>query len=154
MFTSETTEPPDLEPIKVGIEQLTDPQITLKKVEQKIKNLKRFGAPGPDGIFPSFLIDHMNEVAPPLKHIIDKSLETSTVPNIWKKANVVPIFKKGSKFNPGNYRPISLTSITGRICESLIKDQIVDHLAINKLIMPSQFGFQKRKSCLLNLLTY
>ena len=146
VFTSESTEPPDLDLIKPDMEEFTDPLITLKKVEQKIKDLKRFGAPGPDGVFPSFIMDNMHELSPPLKLIIKKSMESAVVPNIWKKANVVPIFKKGSKFKAGNYRPISLTSITGRVCESIIKDHIVDHLTRNNLIMKSQFGFMKKRS--------
>ena len=74
--------------------------------------------------------------------------------DIWRTANITPIDKKGCKFAPGNYRPISLTSVPGRVHESLIKEALVEHLTSNKLIGPSQFGFMKRKSCLLNLLTY
>ena len=154
VFTEEADDPPQLESIRENITLYTDPKITTTNVDQKVKNLKKFGAPGPDGIFPSFLMDYRRELTPPLTYLCKQSLETATVPRIWKKANVVPIFKKGSKFSAGNYRPISLTCITGRICESIIKDRIVEHLASNNLILPSQFGFLKRKSCVLNLLTY
>ena len=52
VFNNEADDPPELDPIDAN-SSYSDPQITLTKVEKKIKNLKRMGAPGPDGIFPS-----------------------------------------------------------------------------------------------------
>ena len=76
------------------------------------------------------------------------------VPSDWKHANVTPIFKKGAKSDPGNYRPISLTSIPCKLFESLIKDGITEHLSVNAHINASQHGFTKFKSCLTNLLEF
>jgi ribonuclease P/MRP protein subunit RPP40 len=81
-------------------------------------------------------------------------LDTGIVPKCWKKANVSPIFKKGPKSEPGNYRPISLTSIIGKLLESIIRDHIVNYLESNNLINYSQFGFRRRRSCLTNLLDF
>jgi len=72
----------------------------------------------------------------------------------WKRANVTPLFKKGSKGNPGNYRPISLTSYIGKVMESILKDKMFDHLVNNKLINKSQHGFTPKRSCLTNLLEF
>ena len=69
-------------------------------------------------------------------------------------ANVSAIFKKGDKENPGNYRPISLTSQVFKIFESMLRDSIVGHLKENKLIHDSQHGFMKNRSCLINLLQF
>ena len=76
------------------------------------------------------------------------------VPSDWIHANVTPIFKKGAKSDPGNYRPISLTSIPCKLFESLIKDGITEHLSVNALINASQHGFTKSKSCLTNLFEF
>ena len=83
---------------------------------------------------PRFLIMNAEALAPALAMIFNDSMQTGIVPNDWKKANVTPIFKKGSKGNPGNYRPVSLTSIVCMIMESCIRDSIVAHLTINSLI--------------------
>ena len=91
-------------------------------------------------------------LALPLFYIFNYSLETGSLPDVWKLANISPIFKKGSKLIPKNYRPVSLTSIPCKILESIIKDQISQHLETNKLISPCQHGFVKRKSCTTNLL--
>lgn len=69
-------------------------------------------------------------------------------------ANVSPIYKKGSKEDPGNYRPISLTSSAGKLVESVIVMYIVEFLEVNNLILDSQHGFRRGRSCLTNLLEF
>ena len=81
-------------------------------------------------------------------------MQESNVPQDWKVANVTPIFKKGSKGSPGNYRPVSLTSIPCRLMESVMRDELVEHLLQNNLIKSSQHGFMKNKSCTTNLLEF
>ena len=90
----------------------------------------------------------------PLSIIFNKSMNEGCVPQDWKLANVTPIFKKGSKSKPENYRPVSLTSISCKLMESIIRDQVVSHLEINHLIKASQHGFMKNKSCTTNLLEF
>ena len=92
--------------------------------------------------------------ASPLSKIFQKSLESGQIPMDWKLANITPIFKKGSKFDVNNYRPISLTCIVCKIMESVIKDHIMDHLEKELLLIASQHGFLRKKSCLTNLLSY
>ena len=81
-------------------------------------------------------------------------MEFGVVPADWKDAGVTPLFKKGKKSEPKNYRPISLTSLVCKILESLIKDSIVCHLSKFSLIKDSQHGFTKNRSCLTNLLEF
>nr|XP_048714325.1 alpha-1,3-mannosyl-glycoprotein 4-beta-N-acetylglucosaminyltransferase A isoform X3 [Caretta caretta] len=71
-----------------------------------------------------------------------------------KRLMVVPIFKKGKKDDPGNYRPISLTSVPGKIMEHVLKESILKHLDERKVIRNSQHGFTKGKSCLTNLIAF
>ena len=67
---------------------------------------------------------------------------------------IVPIQepKKGSKIILNNYRPVSLTSIVVKLLESILRDQIMNHLVNNNLISESQYGFLPGKSCTLQLL--
>ena len=81
-------------------------------------------------------------------------LEEGWVPTIWRTTNVCPVFKKGIKGDPGNYRPISLTCILCKIMESIIRDAMIEFLLSNKLICPSQHGFLPGRSTLTNLLEY
>ena len=132
---------------------LTTIQFSLGSVKKKLAALKN-GASGPDGISPKFLKEYADELAPALTMIFNKSMEEGLVPEDWRVANVTPIFKKGAKGDPGNYRPVSLTSVPCRVMEACLKDNIVDHLSRNKLIKDSQHGFMKRKSCTTNLLHF
>jgi hypothetical protein len=91
--------------------RLEEVNITARAVKEKIRNLKTESAAGPDEIGPKFLKELEAEITPPLVDIFKKSFETGEVPEDWKTANVTPIFKKGSKADPGNYRPVSLTSV-------------------------------------------
>jgi len=75
------------------------------------------------------------------------------VPKDWRKANVTPIFKKGKKEDPGNYRLVSLTSIPGKVMEQVILEVIVKQVEEKKVIS-SQHGFTKGKSCLINLVAF
>ena len=70
----------------------------------------------------------VEEVAYPLALVMKKTLEDGSMPEDWRTANVTPIIKKGAKNNPGNYRPVSLTSVCCKMLESIIKEDIVNHL--------------------------
>lgn len=72
--------------------------------------------------------------------IYKESLSSASIPYDWKIANITPIFKKGSKSDAGNYRPISLTSVCSKILESIIRDFIVQHLEKYDLLINSQHG--------------
>ena len=76
------------------------------------------------------------------------------MPKDWRKANVTPVFKKGKKEDPGNYRPVSLTSIPRKMVEKLILDVISKQVEAKKVIRSIQHGFTKGKSCLTNLIAF
>jgi hypothetical protein len=129
-------------------------EVTEKVVKNKIRNLKTASAAGPDGIGPRLLQELENELAPALTLIFRRSIEYGEIPEDWKTANVTPIYKKGAKADPGNYRPVSLTSVSCKILESIVKDTMMDHLLRKNLLSPSQHGFVPGRSCCTNLLEF
>lgn len=123
-------------------------------IQRKIEHLKINKTPGPDKISPRILKEAKNELLIPLASLFNKSVNTGRVPDEWKLANVTPIFKKGNKSSPGNYRPISLTSVVCKLLETIIRDKIVTFLEENNIIKNSQHGFRNKRSCLTNLLDF
>ncbi|CAM5087737.1 unnamed protein product [Eretmochelys imbricata] len=109
---------------------------------------------GPDSLHPRVLRELVDVIAELLDIIFENSWGSGEVPYDWKKANVVPIFKKGKKEDPGNYRPVSLTSVPGKIIKQVWKESISKHLEQRKGIRDSQHGFTKGKSCLTNLIAF
>ena len=94
-----------------------------------------------------------DELKVPLTYLFKLSLKEGKLPSDWKHAEVTAIFKKGIKTDPGNYRPVSLTSIICKILESFIRDAIQTHMEENKLYTTScQHGFRQKKSCTSQLL--
>ena len=90
-----------------------------------------------------------------LRKLLSKlSLEEGIVPSEWKEANITPLFKKGSRNKPENYRPVSLTPVVCKLLETLIRDHMVEFLVKHKLINTSHHGFLKARSCLTNLLCF
>ena len=82
--------------------------IDLNGILKLLSNLKPDKAPGPDGIKPVILKELREEIAPVIQLLIQKSISAGKIPTDWKKANVSPVFRKGSKSDAVNYRPISL----------------------------------------------
>ena len=126
--------------------------ITPQAVENKLKDLNVCKAQGPDGIPARVLKELSHELAIPLSIVFNKSIEEGSIPEDWKKAHVIPIFKKGTRTDPGNYRPVSLTCIICKVLESIVRDVIVDHMNKNELFSKCQHGFRSHRSCITQLL--
>ena len=108
---------------------------------------------GPDEIHQRVLRELAEVIAEPFSIICQCSLLTGEVPEDWRLANVTPISKKGCREDPGNYRPVSLTSVPGKIMEQIVLREIMWHVWDNQGIRPSQRGFTKGRSCLINLVS-
>ena len=122
--------------------------------EKLLKNLKVNKACGPDGISPFILNKCADVLCDPILDIFRSSLDGAELSNDWRLQNISAIFKKGSRYDPLNYRPVALTSVVVKLLESLIRDELVEHLERNGIIVSAQHGFRSKRSCLTNLLEY
>jgi hypothetical protein len=126
--------------------------ITSEIVKKKLEALNPNKAQGPDAIPPRILKELSNELAKPFSILFSKSIDTGTIPSEWKRATVTPIFKKGTRTDPGNYRPVSLTCVSCKLLESIVRDSIVEHMKENSLYAKCQHGFRSHRSCITQLL--
>ena len=78
--------------------------------------------------------------------LFNQSINSKSLPNDWKKAQISAIFKKGNKSQAKNYRPVSLTSVICKTPEKIIRDHLTDHIDKNKLFSDKQYGFIKRST--------
>ncbi|KFV77696.1 hypothetical protein N308_04573, partial [Struthio camelus australis] len=88
----------------------------------------------PNGMHPRVLRELADVTARPLSIILERSWRSGEVPEDWKKASVTPVFKKGKKEDPGNYRPVSLTSSPGKVMEQLLLEVLTKQLEDRKVI--------------------
>ena len=139
---------------EVGVPEIINVGMDEERVKATILKLKENSAPGPDAIPNKLLIETVNEVSKPLSILFRKSLNERRIPDEWRYANVTPIFKKGPKSEPGNYRPVSPTSAIGKLMERLVKEAIENHLEQHNLIKPSQHGFRHGRSPQTNLIEF
>ena len=132
---------------------IEDIEITPSMVAKKLEKLNKFKSSGPDNIHPHLLKETADSLGVPLSMIFQESLRLGETPADWRSANVTPIFKKGDRTDPANYRPVSLTSQICKVMESIVRDQMLEHLECYDLLSDHQHGFREGRSCLSNLLT-
>ena len=116
-------------------------------IEKLLLNLQANKAPGPDGITPRILKETAAEIAPILSIIFQRSLDTCQLPSDWKLANVSPIYKKGERTKPSNYRPVSLTSVCCKLLEHVVHSHMMKHFDSHHILTDQQHGFRRNHSC-------
>jgi len=135
-------------------QRLCDITVDASVIADKLHALRPDKSAGDDNLSPRFLKDLSAEIATTVSLIFRKSLDTSCVPRDWPTAVVSPLFKKGRRSEPENYRPVSLTSQIIKVIESVLRDEIVKHLDKFTLIKQSKHGFRQGYSCVSNLLSF
>lgn len=121
-------------------------------VVKVINNLNDQSSPGPDQLPVCILKNCRHTLAPYLSDLMNTSFETGHLPQNWKHAIVTPIFKKGDKTKPENFRQISLTSIVVKLMEKIICTKLTQFLNRNCVISAKQHGFVEKRSTVTNLL--
>jgi len=90
-------------------------------VVKLLRGLKAHKSTGPDEFPARLLKEAADQLAPILTTIFMASYQQTTTPEDWRRANVVPIFKRGDHVTASNYRPVSLTSICSKVIEHIVK---------------------------------
>ena len=121
-------------------------------VRRAIQRMKANSKGGPDGIPPIFYKRLSSFLCLPLANLFRSCFAAGYLPPVWKQAYITPIFKKGTRTDSNNYRPIALTCTMCKLMESVIKDQLVQYLSDNYLISPNQHAFLVNHSTTTNLL--
>ena len=151
VFTTEDPHLPSPPPTYQGT-VLEDVNVSPAAVREKLEKLKPGSAPGPDGLHPRVLRETAATMAEPWSQLFRSCLDSGRLPLEWQKDEIVPIFKKGSKQTPANYRPVTLTAVPCKVLESLIRDQLFDHLESSEQLSDAQHGFRRKRSCTTQLL--
>ena len=135
------------------IPTIPDIEVTSPGIRKLLEKIDPHKAIGPDKIPGQFLKLCAAEMADILTTLFNASLSQGVVPPDWKTANIVPLFKKGDKSNPANYRPISLTSLTCKILEHVVFSNFMSHFEKFSILDDAQHGFRKNRSCVSQLIT-
>ena len=133
---------------------LEDIIFTKNDIEKAINEISIHSSSTDEDIPAIVLKSCKKELSYPIWKIWDESMKTGIIPHIFKSQMITPIHKKGSKANPENYRPISLTSHLIKIFERVLRIKIVTFLEENNIICRNQHGFRKGRSCLTQLLNH
>ena len=129
--------------IKTNFNFTTTTEQTVLKI---LKDLKTSKAPGIDNIKGMFLRDGANILAVPIAQLCNLSMSTKSFPSNCKIAKLKPLFKKGSRTDPKNYRPISLLPLISKIMEKVVHEQTNVFLNENKIFFKFQSGFRSNHS--------
>ena len=120
---------------------------SLDCVQNLLQQVDPFKSPGSDNIHPHLLSNNAECLAETLTDIFSESLSTGVFPQLYKVASVRPIYKKGDRTAPSNYRPVSLLPVVSKLLEKLVHSQLQQYINDRGLLPAQQFAYRKSHSC-------
>ena len=135
-----------------GISTLDNIIVTEQEVKDQLQILNTKKSYGHDGLSPMFLKNSGDSLVQPITKLLNLSMSTCLFPSTWKKANVLPLYKKGDKNQLNNYRPVSLLCILSKILERIVFKHVFNHFRGNFLISIWQSGFLPGSSTVTQLI--
>ena len=132
-----------------GIDNLFSFHLSEGIVLSALLSTNRHKACGPDDVSARIIHECANELAVPITKLCRLSLEQGVFPSRWKRANIVPIFKKGAKSCASNYRSVSLTPLFSKVLEKVVYTSLLAH--VRPVLSDQQHGFMSGRSCVTNL---
>lgn len=120
--------------------------LTEVEVYNVLRNLKTGKAAGPDNLNNELLKLVARSITPSVTWLFNRILEDGIYPDMWKQANISPVYKKGDRQSKNNYRPISLLSSTGKVLERLIFNKVYAFCTNNNLLTQKNSGYKKNDS--------
>ena len=128
--------------------------ISSEEIIAAIRNIEKGKAQGPDEVSTSFLLGCEQEMLIPLLIIFNKSYDEGKILEMWRYANVIPVYKKGLKTLALNHRPVSLTCVICKIMEESLKCRLMTELSQKKWLTDVQHGFKSKRSTTTSILEF
>ena len=135
-----------------SLEEICNIKFNIDDVCKLLCKIDPSKSPGPDNIPGKLLKEGAQWIDEPLTKLFNMSMTTGRLPKDWTRAHITPIYKKGPKNLPNNYRPVSLTSFIVKIMERLIHQELPQFFTNNNKLISSQHGFRSKHSCQTQLL--
>ena len=132
---------------------IPDLNISTAGVEKQVLSLNPTKACRTDEKPPRLLRTVAQEMTPALTFLFDKSYTTGIVPMQWKQALVTGVFEKGSKLDPANYIPISLTCLCCKVMKHIVLSHVANNISANNILLDSQHGFREKLSSVTQLIS-
>ena len=132
---------------------MEDIVVTKEEVTKLLKGLNPSKALGPDELHPRVLKELATELGPVFARLFQQSIDSSDIPKEWTLVNISPLFKKGYRSLPCNYRPVSLACVPCKLPEHTVCSNIMAHLDEHRLLLDKHHAFRKWNSCETQLAT-
>jgi hypothetical protein len=138
----------------INADVLSDINISVEVVRAQLNKLNSNKSAGPDNLWPVVIKNCKDVLCDKLHKFFNDSFNTGCIPDEWKQADIIPIFKSGDKRQLNNYRPVSLTSQICKIFERIIAKEMMKFLESKNILTTNQYGFRKNRSGELSLINF
>ena len=117
--------------------------MSTDEIHNHVKNLKKGKAPGPDCLTNEHILYGGNTLLSELCELFNSILKSKYVPEMFKTGKIITVYKgkNKDKYNPVNYRGITLTSVLSKLFEKIVLKRIENSLIDKKISFPHELQF-------------